>query len=536
MKKDAESKEKVFRSRKTYFNRIDLCEAFIKREKYGESISRKNYACFICDYLIDRAIYSKIKEFTKEEIKASKYFDKRNFIAVIDRVNKKIAINSHSYYTYDLTKVAKFYGYDIFTVNSLTYGNILEEKNTRFLYQEYIKYLVNEYCQSISNIYYSLYISKFNKFDSKQIYDKLQYDYFPEKIRELIKSFTDKYLVGKYYYLRREMVNNITYITMYSKAIGSFNVVTPTIEAILTNKVLSEYDYKVLEDKYIYTTYCYGFGISYNELINRIDTIATKKEVNRFREIYKIKFNCDLTFPAENFNDLSWRNVICILYNKLKIAIEHKESDYKVRSINNKQEAKDKIEECRKDYNKAIKFWRESNYNKSDCTLIYKYYEPGNSPIKFGEFVTIKYPIPNIFKTYQFKLVDYYTVISQDNFRLSKPRFIDFIKEVINNINVAYLYSTVSTKSNTLNIEYTISSYFKYEGFGPVLESDKKWLDENNNYSVTPCNKQLYIEVDKYRLWLDDIKNFIDYLGVDIGNKFNNIIKICSTNNKLKKW
>ena len=152
------------------------------------------------------------------------------------------------------------------------------------------------------------------------------------------------------------------------------------------------------------------------------------------------------------------------------------------------------------------------------------------------EFVTIKYPIPNIFKTYQFKLVDYYTVISQDNFRLSKPRFIDFIKEVIDNINIAYLYSTVSTNSNTLNIEYTISSNFKYEGFGPVLESDKKWLDENNNYSVTPCNKQLYIEVDKYRLWLDDIKNFIDYLGVDIGNKFNNIIKICSTNNKLKKW
>ena len=523
MKRTAEVKEKVFKERKTYFTRDELCDAFLNREKYGECKCRFPHY-FIYDYLIQGAIFNKVIDAPKEEaINGYICYRSNSMKAIINRKNKEIVINSSFQDFNVLANKAKAAGYDVYVVMKITCYDLLSNpRKYKELLTLNMKYLINEFCQGLAPVYYSIYENTKRCINNSRLNDQL----INSPIYKEIGMFINKYLVDKYFNLRYIHVFTSLCVTTYAGCnTKSVVIIPPTMDQIENNKVFSIYDYNILNIKHFYNTYCNGWGIAYNEMLIRFDKTPTYYEIYKYKKLFDINFEVPEEYKCY-YSMSRWSTMIEGLHARFKKAKEYKEKQYEEKSKDNRTKACAEYDELANNYLEDVKYWRTHNTG-SHLYIEYKKYFKDKSDRNLGTFKVTQEYVNHRFKTPQFMLKDNY-VMSNHRLFCNINLFESNIQKAIDAIDI------ISLSGITANEKIVVTYEFKYAG--ATYTSKKKWLDIDNNYSDIPCNKQVLIHIEDYNFWLDDLYNFYTNYCIGASNKFINIVKIVESHNKLKKW
>lgn len=245
---------------KYLFPRKELYHVFIHSEQYAYSPANRHQISCKGNYLVVGDIGKKADIETIEEMWA---FNSNRMIAIIDRFTKRIMINtSFDYHLYDLENAIPNDYTVFYTDMPIPSKDILHNlKNCCRIYAGYLlrKFLNREIKQfhsvlynnsktlhrsvddkNYGSFYYSI-INFIEKFNIKQ------YDFYNE-------CFDAKYKL-KFYNEKGYFKNGV-------------EIKLPTLKQVYTDTFFTKKEKLLLEQRYFWTKYCKGNGISFKDVVN----------------------------------------------------------------------------------------------------------------------------------------------------------------------------------------------------------------------------------------------------------------------------
>ncbi len=485
---DAESKVKKGRIRHCYPRR-ELYHIFIHDDKYTYSPATRHQISSNGNYLVigDIGRYKGI-----EDIERFWLFAKKNLIAIIDRDNKRIIINTkYNYYIHEL-RTAIPNDYTIYYTNdSIPSFNILS--NTEEYLRIHSKYLLEEFVNhSLYNYYSILYGNKQNLHCNIN----KENDYY--KYNEILKFIKDNNI--KKYKFYRECFNEDYSLRIYTTSCSSklIKIKLPTLYQVVHNTFFTKKQKLFLEQKYFWTKHCYTNNIPFKDVVTYWNQEITEE---------KAKHYLDLRLNASNIifkNCATWNDYVKqavevirkIHFNYIEKNVEKSNKNYN-----------DALEKLNKLNNISVDDWRERKVYSKNYVIYNKYIRGGrNNPD--GKWVESRiYETQQIFDNTQLRLSENgRTIETSRHCRVPIEEGIKMYK-LFNILRLKYPTFTIFTPSICDKINNVKVGIYNLR----FIHYKEKVTDKNKDLGC----KEWLIQIGCHSLWLDDINNFIKYYKLE---------------------
>lgn len=194
---------------------------------------------------------------TNKTIKDNWGYYSQQCLAFIDRNNKKIIINSAKDWHFTYIKYAVPKDYEIFVINeNIPVFSLSSTGELDIILKLVVKRLITrltDYLQPFYNIIYNNAKTIRRPVSNIDNYDVIK----------ILNNLTKKYkLKSKDWYKESLFEHRLDFYNGWSYA-RSINIKTPSLKQIITNKIFTNNEKLLLEQRYFYTNYCYNKGVSF---------------------------------------------------------------------------------------------------------------------------------------------------------------------------------------------------------------------------------------------------------------------------------
>ena len=497
---DAESKTKSKRIRHCY-PRQEVYHRFIHSNEYyysnkAHAISSKG------NYL---ALGDIGKNTSVANIEECWYPGNRVF-SVIDRENKKILV-SHKYskLTYELIRSIPN-DYEIFHCNDdIPFHNILAYSNIDTLSKLHLQYTIEVYVERYLSPFYACCNGKrilHNDIDyiiKESCHNRLLY-----YERETIEKFVKKYKVKKRTWYKETLNPKFKLCICYPNSWNWITIELPSVKEILTNTVFSKSQKEKFRKLYFYTKYCYGRGISYNDVDKYYNTTITHNQAIEFCNKHNIYLNPNLLVDIETWNELISKT------KEIEDKIHTKNiEENKAKSEENYKIAIEKLRKIESEY--TVNAWRKGQITNGRFSVSYQQFNiPNRYNRTYGWTTATIYSSHNTFTNIQLKL--------EGNIIRTSRNATVTLEEGIKMYKMFKLY-----RANNPNRTSWTTSDFGKVNVGIYNLRFITYKDKVTDSGINLGRKEWCIQIGCHSLWLDDVEDFIRYYHLE--DKFNPIKK-----------
>lgn len=439
-------------------------------------------------------------------------------LAVIDRINHRILINTRfNAHTYDLYRAVPD-NYEIFyTDKDITTPSIFSTGELDEVLQTYAKYLISNFIYTYLTEEYAYLIGRTKVLHDDYLY-KLKdstdipiHHYATECSYTAIKGFVSRYKLKKKSWYNKVFDGTIRlYLYRGWSKSQTFEVPYISLKSIIDRTIFNEDESFILYQGYFYTTYCYGYGISFKDMKHYWNDAYNKKYFDKL-----LKRN-NISTTLDNENPISWQEAVI----KYKHIIDNNNKAISIRNIEqsnkNEQEAKEYLH--RTCAHISVEGFREhqlhgSNYIDCRFTAPYRKYVIDSYKKGLGHWIDSK-------------VYHYHTF---DNIQLRLDNSKHFIQ---------------TTRQASVSLEEGIKMYQLYKRIADrhiyCQEEHKEFIqrfeDKHINVGIYNLRAIMYrqkrtdnnVLLDKWEwcivigchyIWIDDFMDFIDYY--DLYDEFN---------------
>lgn len=497
---DAESKTKSKRIRHCY-PRQEVYHRFIHSNEYY--YSNKAYA------ISSKGNYLALGDIGKNTSVANIeecWYPGNRVFSVIDRENKKILV-SHKYskLTYELIRSIPN-DYEIFHCNDdIPFHNILDCSNIDTLSKLHLQYIIEVYVERYLSPFYACCNGKrilHNDIDS--IIKESCHNNFLYYEREAIEKFVKKYKVKKRTWYKETLNPKFKLCICYPTSWNFITIELPSVKKILTNTVFSKSQKEKFRKLYFYTKYCYGRGISYNDVYKYYNTTITHNQAIEFCNKHNIYLNPNLLVDIETWNELISKT------KEIEDKIHTKNiEENKAKSEENYKIALEKLRKIESEY--TVNAWRKGQITNGRFSVSYQQFNiPNRHNRTYGWTTATIYSGYNTFTNIQLKLED-------NTIRTSRNATVT-LEEGIK----MYKMFKIFRANNPNRTSWTTSDFGKVN-IGIYNLRFIVYKDKITDSGINLGRKEWCIQIGCYSLWLDDIEDFIRYYHLE--DKFNPIKK-----------
>lgn len=493
---DAESKIKKGRIRHCY-PRQEVYHRFIHDNNYyysnqAHAISSKGNYLSLGDIGRNRSV-ADIEEY---------WYPGNRIFSVIDRENKKILV-SHKYskLTYELIRSIPN-DYEIFHCNDdIPFHNILACSNIDTLSKLHLQYAIELYVERYLRPFYACCNGKrilHNDIDSiikDSCHNNLLY-----YEREVIEKFVKKYKVKKRTWYKETLNPKFKLCIYYPTSWNFITIELPSVKKILTNTVFNKHQKDIFRKKYFYSTYCYGRGISYNDVDKYYNKTITNAEAINYCNKNNIYLNTDWLVDISTWNDLisKTKEIEDKAYkNYIDKQIAKSEENYKY--------ALEELHKLESEY--TVNAWREGQFKNSQLSVSYqKFNAPSRRNKTYGWTTTTIRSNNKTFTNTQLKL-EGNTIRTSRNASVTLEEGIKMYKMFkIGRANNPSCTSWTERNFGKVNVGIYNLRFITYK-------------EKTTDTGVKLGRKEWCIQIGCHALWLDDIEDFIRCYHLE--DKFN---------------
>lgn len=484
------SKPKHKRIRHCYTIR-EIFHRFIHSEEYAYTPVRNDLK-FSC-----KGNFLFIGHLSNIEIENSLFpYNINKIIAIIDRKKKRIVISK--YYkniNYWNLERAIPNNYEIYFTRDII-NNIDIIKNKNDLLEIHSKYLIEDLCNNfLSNFYYILNNNKIRAIhnDITNITNNYRYYNIINFIKKNKLNKTNFY--DKCFNIKHKLIiwENYNYKTITIKL--------PTLKQIENNTIFNEEQKLILEQKYFYIKYCYGYGIPFKDVILYWhNTDWDKSLANKYNRN-------NVCVELLNTPNIDWNDYI----RESSIAIEEHYRKYINENIKKSDENKNRaLEQFKNILNNKdnIINWRENKgYSKNTFCISYKKFILPTKKYSLGEWKTDNLYSPRFrFDNIQLKLIDNIVIETSNHVRVN-------IKD---GVNCWKLFNKIINSYNkTPNNDVLIRLEDKNIKVDIYNLRSIKYCDKVTDYNKPLNYKDWCIIIGCHHIWLEEILDFIKYYNLE---------------------
>lgn len=487
--------KRSYKRQEVYHRWVHSPELCYTNSNYSIKVSGYDNYLFINDYA---------KSINQFDINNWSWYISNYAIAVIDRDNKKVIVNlNYKTYIHELVySIPK--NYTIYYTNKdITSPTILSTGEEESLLYYHFEALINKFVTDLCGAYYKAINSIGGKTCSKDI--NLLYSEeetrFPrcESISyNVIVDLAKKYKVKKYSWYKKPF-NTEVYPSVYEGFTKhSYDVKLLSLKDFIDKKLFTYKQTVCCAQKYFYSVYCYGFGISYKDVLDNWNTPFDKEY---FTKLYK-QHNITVDLNNESFN--LWQDGIKTIYLSYIKHISNINKANIAQSVINYNNA---LTEYKKGYEiNRLKAWRENNFYASLTGIKYDRWYPSYKKNKLGFWKRVDLlTTTDGFKSTQLKLKDN-TVITSRCASVPLNSAI-YVWKLVNDIICKYY---TENKTNEINVNIRINPKEHKAGIYGVTNVKYELKDTTQNEEIYCWN----VVIGCHTLWLDDVVEFINYYNL----------------------
>ena len=437
--------------------------------------------------------YLKIGDFysakTNEDIKAQWWIDRQYIIAIIDRNNKRIIINTR-YNDHRLCLLSAIPNdFEIFETNEIINNpDIL--KNDEELFKLQAKYYIKQRINSLIPCYGII-----KNIGSRQLYYDIDNKEYIEHSNKVLKDFIKKHKLKNYDWykesLEKDYKININ-INIYRSV--TIKIDLPSIKQIINNTIFTPKEKLILRQHYFYTKYCYGNGISLKFIKDNWNKVPIRTEAIKYFERTPNFRNASLWIELDN--KLTWNELI-IKHNEIFYKyIEATKKRYEVESKENERKARELLNS--KD--DLLTDWRNNKHNITSNKITYRHFVKSYRKKEIGTWINKTLDNVSYFNNTQLRLID-----NKQKVQTSKGACVN-LNEAIN------LFKYLQKYINNSNINCETFNNIKVGIYNlRYIKLTTKFTDDGRNLD----RKEWLIQIGCHSLWLDDILDFIHYYKLE---------------------
>ena len=471
---------------KRCYKRHELYHRFIHSEEYAYSPSSKYQLSCKENYLItgDIGYYKNIDDYW--------YLISNRMVAIIDRINKRILINStYQWYIYEL-KSAIPDDYKIYyTIETISDKDVLSSEEQCL--KLHSGYLLNQLTEHLSLFYLALE----NKLQT--LYYDINNIFEWSSVKNIV-DFIKNNKLKKYSFYNQSIIDKQT-INCRNHTI---KVIPPTLKQVATNTIFSKKDRIKLEQKYFYTKYCYGHGISFKDVItywNKTDwsrNLANK--YNRTNVCIDLLDNSEITW-----ND--WVKKTTIAINKWF----ENEEEKRIKKSNENREKALKLLKDSVNHSECIINWREGKrFDVGTMSVSYRHYKRSKHRNKLGTWINEK-----LFNYFKFDNIQLRKIERNNNISIETSNHaIVPLPEAIKCWKLFLrLKSQFEITNKTCDAVYRLED--KNIKVGIYNLRSIKYCDKITDSKIPLNRKDWVIVIGCHHIWLEEIIDFIKYYHLE---------------------
>lgn len=430
------------------------------------------------------------------------WYSGNNVFAVIDRDNKKILV-SHKYP--DLTRELIYSipnDYEIFHCNdNIPFHNILVSSNIDTLTKLHLQHSVEQYVEMYLRPFYACCNGKrilHNDIDYS--IKNYGYDIFWPYGYNTIEKFVKKYRIKSKTWYKTSLNTKFKFCIYYPNSWNCITIELPSVKKVLTNTVFNKSQKEKFRKLYFYTKYCYGRGISYNDVDKYYNKIITNDEAINYCNKNNIYLNTDWLVDVSTWNDLisKTKEIEDKAYkNYIDKQIAKSEENYKY--------ALEELHKLESEY--TVNAWREGQFKNSQLSVSYqKFNVPSRRNKTCGWTTTTIRSNNKTFTNTQLKL-EGNTIRTSRNASVTLEEGIKMYKMFkIGRANNPSCTSWTERNFGKVNVGIYNLRFITYK-------------EKTTDTGVKLGRKEWCIQIGCHALWLDDIEDFIRYYHLE--DKFN---------------
>lgn len=452
-------------------------------------------------------------------------------VAIIDRDNKRILINTYyNYHTYDLWKAVPD-DYELFFIdtryNGIPSATIFSTGEVDELLRLQATYLVRKYMQQeleeayvyLQCAYKTIHFNVDSYYDKCKIEKEYKYKHHYDYI-----SYNEICSFVKHYKLRgTELYNNKLEGTVDLSVYKGWSTIRKirkpllSLKDIVLNKVFTKKEIFKLRQGWFYSTYCYGYGISFKDVEKYWDSLYDKEYIKVLYKTHNISGNLDepLVLQDSNTPVITWKDSIIYYHNVFDNQIKAN-LDYNLDKSRKNYEAACKI--LADTYGKAsINDFREykSNNMMSDRSTTYEKFMVDSYKHGTGHWITGRVFYRPSFDNTQLRLSKDNNIVETsrhakvplaDAIKLYKLYLITRKRHTFYNTNEESKKCIIRFDNDNIKVGiYNLRAIM----FVKKTTDDYKPLDKWEWCVVIGC----------HHIWIDDFMDFVHYYN--LYDKFN---------------
>lgn len=430
-------------------------------------------------------------------------FNSGRMIAIIDRFTKRIMINTkYDYYLYDL-KNAIPNDYTVFyTDMPIPSKDILH--NLKSCCRIYAGYLLREFLNKEIKQFYSVLYN-----NSKTLHRSVDDKNYGSVYYRII-NFIEKFNIKQYDFYN-ECFDAKYKLKFYDEK-GWFKngveIKLPTLKQLYTDKFFTKKEKLLLEQRYFWTKYCKGNGISFKDVVNYWNVnVSIEEMIYYFSKNKYLNANTGWFLQERTWNEFVIRCIEVndkIIDNIIKDNVDKSNQNYREALITLRNRTLSNVND-----------WREYK-STSHPKVLYRKYIPPKTRNKRGEWIDayVSNYIYNGFGYVQLRL-------SKDKSRI----------ETSKNATVSLEAGIYMYKLFKKTIETTSGTSFDFSDknikVGIYNLRFIKYIEKPNSNG----NKDWLIQIGCHSIWFNEVEDFIKYYHLE--DKFG--VNQTNTNNfKIK--
>lgn len=472
------------------FPRKEIYHRFIHSEEYAYSPANGRQVSCKGNYLVIGDIGRKA---TIEDIEDMWFYNSNRMIAIIDRNLKRIMINKeYNYHVYSL-ECAIPDDYTIYyTEEKIPSKDILLNKEQCL--RIHSKYLIEQFVIRTLWPYYSIIYA-----NKKTIHVSLNSNNsYGHYYNEILKFVEDNKLKSSSFY--NECFNDKYKLRIYTSGWNYIvkEIKLPTLKQIINNRVFTNKEKLLLEQKYFWTKYCYGNRISFNNVVANWNKEVSRDEIIKYLEQKHLYINPELLTKENTWNEYIIKTVEYSRnrYNKYI-------QDNIAKSNSNYEEAKAKLTE-NQIYN--VNDWR--NYKFTPIQRVsYRKFVPPSRNNKYGNWIDAEIVNRTNYEHFNNTLLR----LSKDGTTIETSRYAKVPLEA----GIKMYKMFMIGRRNAPNKTTWTTSNFGNVKVGIYNLRFITYKDKVTDFGKPLGYKEWLIQIGCHSLWLDDIKEFIKYYNLE---------------------
>ena len=470
------------------YKRSELYHRFIHSEEYAYSPAGRYQLSCRENYLITGDIgYKSIDDY---------WFNiNSRIVAIINRADKRILINSNMNYIWELRRAIPD-NYEIyFTIEKSLDKDVIKSKEQCL--KLHSAYLIYSLTNNLSSFYRVI--------DNSSKVLHIDINEIPSLwCTKKIINFVKKNKLEKCDFYNQVLIDKLKIKYYKGYYINEIDVCPPTLKQVITNTIFNKADRLKLEQVYFHTNYCYGYGIPFKDVVtywNKTDW--SRKLANKYNR-------SNVCVELLDDTNITWNEWVKRTTNAILKNFEIEEKRCIEKSDKNREEA---LKELEKHVNNvaSVNYWREyKTFGAGTTSVKYKYYKRSNKRNRLGTWIddyatnylrfnNIQLRKANTTKSIVIETSNYATVTLDEAIKCWKL----FTK----------LKSQFEITNKTCDAVYRLED--KNIKVGIYNLRSIKYCDKVTNLNKPLNRKDWVIIIGCHHIWLEEILDFIKYYHLE---------------------